>query len=102
MSGATLSRCAACGAAFFPARLLCPRCGGASWETVSVTQATVEEVTTVRRAVGHAAAEPRRLATVRLPEGQHLIVGLDQTAEPGDAVELSQSKGAVRASRAGE
>jgi uncharacterized OB-fold protein len=95
--GIELAACAACGAAYFPARLLCPRCGGARWSSLVVREGVVEETTCVRHAVGTAEEGPRILATVRLPAGQRVVAGLERELPPGSPVELCEAGGAVLA-----
>ena len=86
--GVTIWRCQGCGAAFFPQRLLCPRCHGAAWGEDRVHEAVVEEVSTIRHMIGATNWTPRRIANVRTPEGLLLTVGLRDESEPGDAVTL--------------
>jgi uncharacterized OB-fold protein len=96
--GIELAACTGCGAAFFPARLICPRCGGSGWSAQVVREGVVEETTCVRHAIGTPDGEPRVLATVRLPAGQRVVAGLDHQLPRGSRVELSELDGAILAS----
>ena len=98
MTGALqVTTCLACGAAFFPARLICPGCGAARWAQVDAGVGVVEETTTVERAVGEVGQPPRTLATVRLPDGLRVIAGLTGPVPSGARVRLSMVDGAVYA-----
>jgi uncharacterized OB-fold protein len=44
--------CQTCGHTLFPARLLCPACGGASWTRVPCENGRIAESTVVRARVG--------------------------------------------------
>jgi uncharacterized OB-fold protein len=92
--GVSLSVCTECESTFFPHRLLCPRCGGGSWTALCVTEGTVEEVTTVHRAIG-SHGDPVVLATVRLKTGQRIIASLPEVAPRDSRVTLTQREGAV-------
>lgn len=86
--GVTLMRCTGCGTAYFPHRLICPKCGGAAFVPTTVKEAVVEETTCVRRAGGQADWAPTYLASVRTAEGQVLIVGLRGPVADGSRVKL--------------
>jgi len=86
--GVTIWRCKACGVAFFPERLLCPRCHGHDWEQDRVHQAVVEEVSTIRHMIGATDWTPRRIASVRTADGQRITVGLRDESGPGAVVAL--------------
>jgi uncharacterized OB-fold protein len=92
-----LTLCLGCNAAFFPARLICPRCGAARWAQVDAGVGVVEDVTMVRRAVGDAREHPPTLATVRLPGGQRVIAGLPRPLASGSQVALWLVDDAVHA-----
>lgn len=72
--------CAACRAAAFPPRVLCPRCGGAEWIAEPVESGIVEAVTE---------RDGTRIAAVRTPLGPVVIVRLETDARPGDSVSLA-------------
>lgn len=94
--GVSLSACRECGAAYFPRRLLCPHCGACSWTTISVTAGTVEEVTTVHRAIG-ARRDPVVLATVRLDTGHRVVARMPEVAPRDSRVTLTQHEGGLSA-----
>ena len=90
MKGAiSLSVCRTCGRRLFPLRLLCPACGGASWSREPAGPGTVEEVTTVRHAVGADGDVSVSLASVRLDAGPVVVAGVDADVLRGDRVELA-------------
>jgi uncharacterized protein len=86
--GVAIWRCATCGAAFFPQRLLCPRCHGHAFEQDRVYEAVVEEVSTIRHMLGQSDWQPRHIASVRTADGQSITVGLAEESMPGTVVEL--------------
>jgi len=88
--GVTVWRCRGCGATFFPQRLLCPHCHGDAWEEDRVHEAVVEEIATIRHMIGASDWTPRRIASVRTPEGLLLTVGLRDDSGPGATVVLSE------------
>ncbi len=96
-AGVELWVCQSCHTGYFPRRLICHRCGAASWRAERVLHGTVEETTTVRRRVG-VDAEPAVLGTIRLDGGQHVVASLGHTVAPGSRVELTQSGGSMSAS----
>jgi uncharacterized OB-fold protein len=87
----SVSVCRTCGGRLFPPRLLCPACGGASWSSEPAGPGTVEEVTTVRHAVGADSDVSVSLASVRLDAGPVVVAGVDAHALPGDRVELADA-----------
>ena len=91
-AGVTIWRCVNCHAGFFPERLLCARCHGASFETDTVTEATVEEVSVIHHMLGQENWQPRRIASVRTSDGQRITVGLRDASGPGAAIELFQEE----------
>jgi len=93
-TGFPVGQCRQCGALYFPRRLICRRCGGDAWVDAVIRDAVVEEATTVSHAIGKEGSAPRHLATVRTPEGLHLIVGLEAPVEPGTSVALIEKDGA--------
>ena len=94
-AGVTIWRCSACRAGFFPQPLLCRRCGGASFDVDRMHEGAVEEVSVIRHMLGQENWQPRRIASVRLPEGQRITVGLRDELEPGAAVDLFEEDGAL-------
>ena len=89
-SGVTAFRCAGCGAIYFPARLLCARCGGPAFAETRVSEGVIEEITVIRHVLGQTDWGPRRLANVKTPEGLLLTVGLRDESSPGDRIVLEQ------------
>ena len=89
-SGVAAWRCDQCGALYFPQRLLCAHCGASAFHEARVSEAVVEEITTIRHVLGQKDWAPRRLANVRTPEGLSLTIGLLDESGPGDRVALSQ------------
>ncbi|HKT95587.1 MAG TPA: zinc ribbon domain-containing protein [Paraburkholderia sp.] len=81
-------RCAACGVMLFPARYLCPACGGAQWTTQAVSHGTVLAVTTVSHRVGATGASAVHLASVQTDAGPVVIARLEAVARKGESVSL--------------
>lgn len=76
----TVQSCQKCGGQWFPARLLCPRCGGADLAPVSVERGAVEQLTHLGDVViASVACDPEPLLVARL----HGLVA------PSDVVELT-------------
>jgi uncharacterized OB-fold protein len=88
MRGLGIWRCANCRSGFFPQRLLCARCHGASFEPDRVYEAVVEEVSVIRHMLGQTDWQPRRIASVRTSDGQRITVGLIDESGPGTTIEL--------------
>ena len=86
--GVTIWRCRNCRMGFFPQRLLCPHCHADAWDEDRAYEAVVEEVSTIRHMIGQSDWTPRRIASVRTPEGLLLTVGLRDDSEPGTTVAL--------------
>ena len=91
-AGVTIWRCVSCRTGFFPERLLCARCHGDKFETDTVMQATVEEVSVIHHMIGQENWQPRRIASVRTSDGQRITIGLRDASEPGATVELFQEE----------
>ena len=89
-AGVAVWRCRSCGVAYFPERLLCPRCHGHDWEQDRVHQAMVEEVSVIRHMIGQSEWTPRRIANVRTSDGLCFTVGLRDDSGPGVVIELFQ------------
>jgi uncharacterized protein len=79
--------CARCERMVFPARILCPACGGSEWRREWVDAGIVEEVTIV-------CDEAVRIGSVRLEGGPAIVVRLGPEAEPGSRVRLGLEEGA--------
>ncbi len=86
--GVTVSRCVKCKTGFFPSRLMCPKCGHDVMEPGKVHEAVVEETTVVRHAAGQENWTPKHLATVRTPEAQMIVVGLEGPVAAGTLLKL--------------
>jgi uncharacterized OB-fold protein len=74
--------CATCGAAAFPPRVICPRCGSIEWNATEARQGTVEAATENSGV---------RVATVRTDQGPLLIARLTCEAKIGAIVVLTQA-----------
>jgi uncharacterized OB-fold protein len=86
--GVGIWRCKACGAAYFPKRLLCSRCHGHDFVADRVTVGVVEEITVIRHVLGQTDWQPHRLANVRTVNGPRMTVGLRDESEPGTVITL--------------
>lgn len=93
-SGFTVGKCHHCGALYFPRRLICRRCGADDWTDATVSEAMIEESTTVARAIGRADGGASHLASARTPEGLCLVVGLDEPLPRGTRITLFAREGA--------
>lgn len=95
MSGLPVSTCSTCGHAVFPARLLCPRCGGSGWAIKEVQDGVVEDATVVRRAAGGPLPAPVQLGAVRIAGGPVVLARLepDTASEEGASVRLEYRDG---------
>jgi uncharacterized OB-fold protein len=88
--GVGIWRCKACGATYFPERLLCARCHSHEFATDRVTEGMIEEITVIRHVLGQTDWTPRRLANVRTVNGPHMTVGLRDESGPGTLIDLFQ------------
>ena len=93
-SGFIVGQCRNCGALYFPRRLICRRCGADDWTDGVISEAIIEETTTVARAIGRADGGASHLASARTPEGLCLVVGLDAPLPLGTRITLSGRDGA--------
>jgi uncharacterized OB-fold protein len=91
--GLPLVRCTACDAGYFPARLICPRCGNASWRDDVVNEGVVEQSTIVHHAAGNADWKPRHIASIRTSEGQLIVAGLEEPLPNATRVALFDQEG---------
>ncbi|TDY15809.1 hypothetical protein B0G81_8910 [Paraburkholderia sp. BL6665CI2N2] len=82
-------RCTQCGATLFPARYLCPSCGGAEWSALDAESGTVTAATVVRYRVGADSSGGVPLASVATQAGPIVVARLDSPAEIGDTVNLA-------------
>jgi len=86
--GIGIVRCTQCGAGFYPARLMCPRCGSDTLAPDRVYEAVVEETTVVRYGTGQENFTPKHLATVRTAENQVIVVGTEGAVPTGERLAL--------------
>jgi uncharacterized protein len=93
VSGLPVSICSACRQVVFPARVLCPRCGGSDWETGEVDEGVLEDVTAVRRVPGGELPEPIQLGAVRITGGPVVVARLEPGADPGTPVSVEYLDG---------
>ncbi len=91
-----VERCAACAVAVFPPRLACPACGAERWRREPADAGTVEEVTTVHRAVGGPDGASS-IASVRADAGPMLVVAVAPGTPPGARVALGYEGDVLRA-----
>ena len=85
----TVPVCTACGAAVFPPRALCPRCGAREWRAEPVESGVI---------VGVTERDGTRIAAVRTPLGPVVVVRLLAHAHAGDGVALSMIRSVPTAS----
>ena len=88
--GIGIWRCRACGAAYFPERLLCSRCHGHEFILDHVTEGVVEEITVIRHVLGQTDWQPHRLANVRTGNGPRMTVGLRDESGPAPLLRCSK------------
>lgn len=89
----SIFQCTECDHTLFPARYLCPNCGGADWRGVPFTQGTVTEATVVHQRVGQSNAGPLHLASVVSSAGPIVIARSDVALHAGDIVRLTLDAG---------
>lgn len=93
-AGLTLARCRACAAEYFPAPLMCARCGRRSFRARPAAGGHVEECVRLNRSGGPPAAPTvTHLATVRVGDVP-VVAGLEEAVERGAWVELGLRDGA--------
>ena len=76
----TVQKCQKCEGRWFPARLMCPRCGGADLAPVTVERGVVEQLTHLGDVV---------IASVACDPEPRLVARLFGPAEAGDVVDLT-------------
>jgi uncharacterized OB-fold protein len=89
-SGLKVWKCDACGALYFPARLICYRCGSSDWTSVRIYDGTVEESTRIPGANG---SNDILLATINAA-GLRIIAALEAALPDGAGVMLEERNGA--------
>ncbi|MHB8618069.1 MAG: zinc ribbon domain-containing protein [Chloroflexota bacterium] len=90
--------CASCATRFFPAREVCPNCGGMTWREEAAPAGVVEQVTTVRHIAGKRRADPIWLASVRLGRSARdplVIARLNELTVAGHEVLLHVDEGGI-------
>ena len=92
--GVTVFRCTTCREAFFPERLLCPRCHGDKFAQERAYDAVIEEISVIRHMLGQENWQPRRIASVLTSAGPRITVGLSDESAPGVTIELLEDNGA--------
>jgi uncharacterized OB-fold protein len=88
--GLAIFRCAACGARYFPRRMICHRCGGHGFAEERAREGVVEEVSVIRHMLGQENWQPHRIASVRIGDDLRITVGLTDESGPGATIALSQ------------
>jgi hypothetical protein len=89
-AGLKVWNCAGCGALYFPARLICYRCGGDEWTNVRISEGTIEEST---RTPGADGSTGTLLATVNAT-GLRIVAALETLLPDGARVVLEERSGA--------
>jgi hypothetical protein len=89
-TGLTVCKCCGCGALFFPARLICYRCGAGDWSHERIYEGTIEEST---RIPGVNGSKDTFLATTNAA-GLHIIAALEEPMPDGTRVLLEERGGA--------
>jgi uncharacterized OB-fold protein len=89
-AGLKVCKCGACGALYFPARLICYRCGSGDWTSVRISEGTIEESTRIPGANGSTDAF---LATINAV-GLRIIAALEAPLADGARVVLEERNGA--------
>ena len=92
--GLTAWQCASCGVVYFPERYLCAACGGHTFETTTVAEGVIEDMTVVRHVIGQKDWKPTPIATVLIDGGARILAGVLDDAGPSDRVSLAQDEGA--------
>lgn len=91
--GIPLTRCTACNTGFFPSRLICPRCGNATWRDDEVHEGVIEQTTIVHHAAGQKDWKPRHIASIRTADGQMIVAGLEEPLPDATRVALFDRDG---------
>ena len=89
-AGLKVYKCGACGALYFPARLICYRCGSGDLANTRIYDGTLEESTRVPGANG---SRDAFLATVNTA-GLRIIAALEAPLPDGARVVLEERNGA--------
>ena len=79
---------------YFPERYLCAACGAHSFETTTIAEGVIEDVTMVRHVIGQEDGQPKPIATVLIDGGARILAGVLDDAGPNDRVLLAQEDNA--------
>ena len=85
-------KCKTCGAVYFPERFLCAKCGGHVFETVTVAEGVIEDMTMVRHVLGQKDWQPKPIATVLIDGGARILAGVLDDSGPNDRVVLAEEE----------
>jgi hypothetical protein len=85
-AGLKVCKCGACGALYFPARLICYRCGSGEWTSVRISEGTIEESTRIPGAHGSA---DTFLATINAA-GLRIVAALETPLADGARAVLEE------------
>jgi hypothetical protein len=88
-AGLKVCKCGECGALYFPARLICYRCGGGDWSDARIFEGTIGEST---RVAGVNGATDTFLATINAA-GLRIIAALEAPLPDGTRVVLDERNG---------
>lgn len=88
MTGLVVFECARCATTLFPARYLCPSCGGAQWHERIAAHGTVIAATIVRHRVAAEHSGSVHVASVATDAGPIVIARIDADVQVGDAVSV--------------
>lgn len=98
MTAFEVSVCASCGRAAFPPRLVCRHCGSLAWRAEPEPEGVLRYATLVRRKLAaNQEAAPPRVGLVVTDRGLRVVVGVDEGAESGARVRLTERGGGVYA-----
>jgi uncharacterized OB-fold protein len=89
-AGLKVWKCDACGALYFPAHLICYRCGSSDWTSVRIYEGTIEEST---RSPGAKRSNDTLLATINAAD-LRVIAALEAPLPDGARVVLKERNGA--------
>jgi uncharacterized OB-fold protein len=89
-AGLKVCKCDVCSTLYFPARLICHRCGSGVWSDARVFEGTIEESTRIPGADG---SQDKWLATVDA-DGLRIIAALPAPLPDGARVVLDERNGA--------
>jgi hypothetical protein len=89
-AGLKVCKCDGCGALYFPARLICYRCGSDDWANVGIYEGTIDESTRISGVNG---SNDTFLATINAA-GLRIVAALDAPLPDGTRVVLEERNGA--------